>query len=446
MLSHELMTSMRLTLDPYRFAILLALGIQLVVIAWAAPHFQELLSEFYKLNDYPDHYANIAENVATGNGYRVYSDTNPTMIREPGFVLLLAAIIALWGKSLVPIQLFNVACILLTALLTGRLAEKLGADKLARTIAVVGVILHPIMLASITRAGPECLFALLIVSFMLVFHAAISSERLGWFVLAGAVLGIAILTRGSVLPFTGVAAVYLVWRGLRAGRVYPAILQAGVLALAVVVTISPWVLRNAALTGSFVPVGSIAGDALFQGMYINKHSGTGKQYFVLMSEASVEQQRLNEQARIPYRRGFVQTYFDPRDELRHSRILVNQVLDEYRASPSLLFRSLAANFGRFWFQGRTSTSTAISVMIVSPTLLVALAGLFVAFRRKWDTAILTTIGLFSVTLIAVHMAVIAHARHLMPLVPFLMIFCGAALSQFGSKVRPKNTTPWTAAH
>ncbi len=47
----------------------------------------------------------IADNLIDGHGYRVYADTSETMLRSPGFVLVLAGIFALFGKSLLVVQI-----------------------------------------------------------------------------------------------------------------------------------------------------------------------------------------------------------------------------------------------------------------------------------------------------------------------------------------------------
>jgi hypothetical protein len=73
-------------------------------------------------------------------------------------------------------------------------------------------------------------------------------------------------------------------------------------------------------------------------------------------------------------------------------------------------------------------------------LSIALAGLWV-LRRRRPVAAWAPIALFAAYIVAVHIPIIAHARHSIPLVPFLAIFAGTALvaawRRFGaSRARP----------
>src|SRR5262245_34894984 len=58
---------------------------------------------------FPDGYDLLAASLLDGNGYRMFADTSPTMIRTPGYAVVLAGIFAVFGKSLLPVELANVA-------------------------------------------------------------------------------------------------------------------------------------------------------------------------------------------------------------------------------------------------------------------------------------------------------------------------------------------------
>ena len=85
-------------------AVFLLLLILKALIAFALiPALTQVLGENYKSNLFPDDYNLIADNLINGHGYRVYADTSETMLRSPGFVLVLAGIFALWGQTLLTV-------------------------------------------------------------------------------------------------------------------------------------------------------------------------------------------------------------------------------------------------------------------------------------------------------------------------------------------------------
>jgi hypothetical protein len=84
--------------------------------------------------------------------------------------------------------------------------------------------------------------------------------------LSGLLLGLTALTRSVVLPFAGLAIVWI-WQSLRARR------GAIAAALALLMTISPWILRNSLLTGKITGIETSMGYNLYVG-YHPESSGT----------------------------------------------------------------------------------------------------------------------------------------------------------------------------
>src|SRR5580692_5430896 len=96
------------------------LGI-LAVIANAAilfgllPEIDSHLNPAYSQDIYADGYDQLAENLAAGNGYRFYPETSKTLMLEPGYPLVLAAILLAVGKSFAAVKAVNMALALVTA-------------------------------------------------------------------------------------------------------------------------------------------------------------------------------------------------------------------------------------------------------------------------------------------------------------------------------------------
>jgi hypothetical protein len=105
---------------------------------------------------------------------------------------------------------------------------------------------------------------------------------------------------------------------------------------------------------------------------------------------------------------------------------MQQTVARYRDDPVLLARCAGANLFHFWFLGKNAVATALNVGIQLPLLALALTGVFVLARRR-PAAAWAPLALFVTYVVAVHLPIIAHARHGIPLVPFLGVFAAAAL-------------------
>ena len=88
------------------------------------PFFLSIYPELYQANFFPDSYDLIAMNLIEGNGYRVYESTAETMIRLPGFVLVLAGVFSVFGKSILVVQGINLLCTVATCYLIQRVGER----------------------------------------------------------------------------------------------------------------------------------------------------------------------------------------------------------------------------------------------------------------------------------------------------------------------------------
>src|ERR1700691_2453858 len=111
--------------------IFLLLLVLKALIAFALiPGLTRALGENYKSNLFPDDYDLIADNLINGHGYRVYTDTSETMLRSPGFVLVLAGIFALFGKSLLMVQVIQYLMSVVTAVIVYLISQRLFRVKL----------------------------------------------------------------------------------------------------------------------------------------------------------------------------------------------------------------------------------------------------------------------------------------------------------------------------
>jgi 4-amino-4-deoxy-L-arabinose transferase-like glycosyltransferase len=350
------------------------------------------------------------------------------MMREPGYPLFLAAVFRILGAELWSARLANLLTAAAAAWLLWHLALRIARSETVALLAVLGFLLHPGTLITEARGGVETLFILGVLAFLLLLYRAIESDRHRLFLLAGAALGAVVLVRSTPLAFPLFLVPYLVWSAPPGGRARR-LAQGGLLVLGMAAAMSPWVARNYFASGHLVPTASVQGVALQEGQYTCERLSFGRGFEDLQQEAAAERQRFAAGLglRVRSSTSYYQYFYSLADEHAFNQALASRGFARYREDPALLARCAAGNLLHFWFLGKNGVATAANVALQLPLLALALAGLVLTWRRvpqaAWAPAVL-----FIACIWAVHLPVIAHARHSIPLVPLLAIFAATAVA------------------
>lgn len=250
--------------------LILATGLALR-IAWAC------ITPAMPVSDF-DWYHSVAEQVAQGNGYRRSAASPLTALRPPGYPLFLAAVYRLASFSQPAARIANAflgaAVIYLTYLLAQTIYDRRHALLAAALAAFTpSLILYNGLLASENLAAP------LLIASMVAFVCAMQSAQKPWFLLAGALLGLATLTH----PNTSLLVIFFLgyWALRRPPlRLYLAGSVLTCLALGLVV--APWSLRNTRVFGRFIPLSTNSGinlvvsmNEVSRGRYVPGHQIPG---------------------------------------------------------------------------------------------------------------------------------------------------------------------------
>src|SRR6266851_7100088 len=186
--------------------LLIALGLLIVIVNVAIlfiviPGVSYRLASFYNQDLYSDGYDQLAANLAEGNGYRFYPDTAKTLMREPGYPILLAGIFMVFGKNFAIVKLANMIMAFAVAYLMTRIAGKLSGSRLVILGSPLLFLFHPETLIAESRGGIEILFTLILIIFILTLYRAVKSKRWWDYLLSGGVLGLAVLVRSTPILF-----------------------------------------------------------------------------------------------------------------------------------------------------------------------------------------------------------------------------------------------------
>ena len=203
----------------------------------------------------------IAEALASGHGYSFPGSQRWLFVRDspdqyfatawsdPGFTVLYAAIISLFGEwSRLVIILLLLACFLVTAALVALTAKRLAgpwAGLLALLVLFVTVRGTAVGISAPLLGG---LFVALLLSLVVAYAERLSLRRS--FIL-GALLGISVLTWSTTMVFVPLVVLLLFWF---APTPWSAAKMSTVTVLTAMLIVAPWTARNYSVFDEFVPV------------------------------------------------------------------------------------------------------------------------------------------------------------------------------------------------
>lgn len=387
-----------------------------------------------------DLYDLIAENLDQGYGYRVDPHMGETMLREPGYPLIVAMVFKLKGLGN---EGPRIACILLAfgaALVLLRLTRKITEDRTVALIAALLFLVYPGTLVAEARAGNDipCIFTTLL--FVLALYQAVEKRSFWLFGLTGVLLGVAALVRSEVLLFTLFLLAYFLFTSRDWAARGKAVLQMVALATGTLVALSPWIIRNYLLVHQFVPTSTLAGVAAQEGLYTCEHLSEYESFALAQRGAGRERAKVARQLGLPFEGSYYyQFFYSPQDELRFNRALLNRVSEEYRSAPGVLVGCTAENVVfKFWFLGKTPQATRMNMVVQLPLLALALGGILVLYKHRLLRKV-AIILLYVVYVPIIHAPIIAHARHSMLVVAFLAVPAAVFLAWVWHALRMQHT-------
>lgn len=232
---------------------ILALALALRVAAIAVDGGYEPANDAFEY----DYYARA---IAGGDGYPrsgYLLQGGPTAIRGPGYPYFLGGVYALSGSSATVGRLAGAALGVLAVLLIYLLARRLWGARVGLVAAGLAAVFPPLVLLS-RELLSESLFIVLELSAVLcALNFRRSGGRLRWATAAGALCGLALLTRN-----TGLALLLCLPLGVLVSQPrLRARARAGPLALlaSAALVVAPWAARNTVQFGRLVPVTTSAG-------------------------------------------------------------------------------------------------------------------------------------------------------------------------------------------
>lgn len=399
------------------------------------PRVGRALAPEYSLG-FADGYDLIANNLLHGNGYRFYANTSETMMREPGYPLFLAGAFKIGGYSIKTVRWANWLLTIGIAFLMMRLAQLVTNDRTTSLIATLLFLFYPSVLISEARGGVEILFILVVLVFMVLLHHAVAKGNRWRYLAAGLALGVVVQVRSTPLVFPFFLLIYLLFFADGAAERLKAILNTLVLVLGMMIVMVPWVVRNFELVHHVVPTATVQGVAVQEGQYTCQHLTFDDNFYAVQTQAGQLRSAIATEVGLPFEGTYYQIFYNPLDEWAFNRILFQGAEKEYVDHPALMAGCACKNLFNFWFLGRTWQATRLNMIVQVPLLVLALGGIYLVWKRN-ELAQMGIMLTFILCIVSVHLPTIAHTRHSVPLVPFLVIPASISVAFIWLKFRTR---------
>ena len=389
---------------------MICIALRVAAVIWM-PRDYDLLSRD------PDGYGHLASRLAEGLSYSLPGSDVPSAYSPPLYPLVLAPLYAA-GLGDTPAPLLLAALLdALTCLALYALVRRMGGSLRAALLAALFWALYLPQAVLAVRLWTEPLAALLATALLWALTAGMRGGGRFRFILGGAFLGLGALARSTLLPLGIAAAAAAAFAS--SGGLRPRIGRLALALLACALIMLPWVVRNAASLGAFIPTTTHGGRTIYEG-----NCGLDDENFLRNIHAAEARERFE---RLLLERDGL--HLRDLSEVERDRLYRAETIRIILRRPARYALLSLNRFARFWFNVgygvKTPSRASFAVCALHAALLAALAaGLLRGGGRHMRTFAPALAMVVGATLL--HMATIAYARYAFPFVPALLAMLAVA--------------------
>jgi hypothetical protein len=369
-------------------------------------------------------YQEIAANLAEGRGFMLYE--KPTSWRPPLYPFVLSIVYRAAGTTdPVAARVFQAGLSLVNLLLVYLLGRRLFGERVGLGAAVIFAF-YPSFLFYNNHLLTEGLFTFLLTVTAYLLAVYLDSRRAFILALAGASLGLTVLTREILLPMVAIMALLAghvtSWRPPR----WAAHVAALVVAFLAVVT--PWAVRNTRLQGTFTLVATNGGIVFYEGNY--EHTPLDRPWRAHALDADLKVRRLlpeglteGQRQKVAVQRGL--EFMKDHPGLTAHRALV-KMANVWGLEREVVGVLLKGDYGPL---GRTATVLVCGAIfgVYIATILAGVAGLCFAVASPGPRrAFHVVIAVLAVFVTVAHAPAFGHPRFHLPLMPLFAIYAAHA--------------------
>ncbi len=380
-----------------------------------------------------DGYHKIAESLYSGHGYRDVENHPPTVQRPPAYPVFLYFLFGIFGVNYIAVQIVQallgaLGCWILFLLGRWVLSERLG-------LAAAGLYaIYPSAIEYSARLYAENLYFPLFFAFAYFLCRAVHEGSWKKGVAAGALWSLTLLTRGTllVLPLLLPVGILLLRIPKRPVSYWLRwILPA---AAAAIVVLSPWTIRNASLTGEFIPVSAWGWAPFYHGIQVSKRMLAWDD--LQKVDKAADQQRYEIIVQRLYGGNRAKAWTSAREYVRHEQVARDLVLEELRRDPLGAIGRSIAGVPFTWFQTLGPRKRVVSLMLHLPLMILFVLGIIRLRRASPEGFVRAAPALIVILTVNLFQAVVfPFVRYMAPAIALSFVFAGLPLTEFARRVR-----------
>jgi len=213
-------------------------------------------------------YFNHAKNMVL-HGYYGFDGGESEAHWPPGYPLILSPFMMLFGANTLAVQALNFILFLVTLLGVWKLSKFYYGETIAK-MAIVLLIFWPNYIYLINMSAKETVILTFISWFAYFYFTFSETNRYHYAFITGLILGIMTLVQPSIAV---IAAAAVITHFVSTRRLMPSVALSVIIIVGVIVTVSPWTVRNYLLLGSPVAVSYNGGDVFYRANNANAIPG-----------------------------------------------------------------------------------------------------------------------------------------------------------------------------
>ena len=381
-------------------------------------------------------YQKIAFNILSNKGFIfdegddsvLSSNKRHTLLRTPLYPYFISFVYYIFGFKPNVVIIFHIIINSFMIYFIYRIAKEVFNEKTAILSSIICAFYLPFIWL-LSRVYNENLFTFLLICSLFFVVKVFYDLSLRNSIILGILVGISSLCKGQmiVFPFVLLPGLIYIYRKEKI-KLYK---RFSMIIISLLLTISPWIIRNYIVSGKFVPVQYGAGIHFMRG------NESAKMYFCFSSLSfsdAIHQAFAKEEQAIN------------RFETLHNRNITEVELDEVfkniafnniKDNPLEFLEKIFIGCFHFWYLGENKIKSLGLAILQFPLIIFAIFGFYFAYKKK----IMLIIPLYSIILffMLIHAVIQAIFRYSIPIMPYVLIFASFGIINLYNKLKCENS-------
>lgn len=366
----------------------------------------------------------IAANLVASGSFQITKGV-PSIDYEPLYPALMALSYKIFGMNWFGLTLLQGILFALSSWLMFLIGSRLMDEK-AGLIAALYHSFYPYLFSYSLSIYDTTLYVFLYL--FLIYLLLQPTENLSKYAWVGGILGLTMLSRGSIIAFIPAVLFYIFLKSIKPFELRLLFKRISVLFLFCLLVMSPWLVRNYLLTSQLI-ISTHGSYGLWQGN--NEYS-----YNLLKNDISLDKVGFMKPAPVVFAK-LPNRAASPREAINVANIYRDDAISFIKNNPKKFLRLTLLKFVKFWSWVRTPKSSSLEfgsnqgrelVFFLSyfPLLVFMPIGLLLLMKKRKNEFYLI-FGIIILYTMA-HMIAMGFTRARVPIDPFLMLFAGISLS------------------